>query len=115
MSEVDPIRQQLVKYVTSVQSDVSGAQFNGLGLGGTAAYFTEVKDTIELVQAVRAACDVGLPYKVIGQGSSVLIADEGFTGLLIHNTTHNVAFSHDQSQVVLDSGCLLQRSNGWRA
>lgn len=54
-------------------------------LGGAAAYYTEVSDRHELVEAVTWAQDKALPIIVIGDGSNIIWRDEGFPGLIIAN------------------------------
>ena len=98
----------LTKHIASVEQDVSGSIFHSLPVGGRMAYYTVVRDSVELVQAVKAACDISLPYLVVGQGTSVVIHDDGFPGLVIHNQSKNIAFSVEQSQLVVESGAALQ-------
>lgn len=54
-------------------------------LGGNAAYFTEVMDRHELVDAISWAEQNNVPVTIIGDGSNIVWRDEGFPGLLIAN------------------------------
>jgi UDP-N-acetylmuramate dehydrogenase len=54
-------------------------------LGGNAAYFTEISDRHELVEAITWAEQHAVPVMVIGDGSNIVWRDEGFPGLLIVN------------------------------
>jgi UDP-N-acetylmuramate dehydrogenase len=54
-------------------------------LGGTAAYYTEVSDRHELVEAVTWAEQNNVPLLMIGDGSNIVWKDEGFPGLLVVN------------------------------
>jgi UDP-N-acetylmuramate dehydrogenase len=54
-----------------------------LRLGGAAQYFAEPTSIEELASLVRQASDSGLPIRVLGGGSNVLVRDEGVTGLVI--------------------------------
>jgi UDP-N-acetylmuramate dehydrogenase len=54
-------------------------------LGGTAAYYTEVSDRRELIEAVTWAEQNNLPVLCIGSGSNIIWKDEGFPGLIICN------------------------------
>jgi len=53
------------------------------GIGGPARYFLEVQSPVELVEAVRIATEGEFLYAVIGEGSNLLISDEGFGGLIV--------------------------------
>jgi UDP-N-acetylmuramate dehydrogenase len=63
--------------------DVELASKTTLGVGGSARYFWEVHSEAEVVAAVRWAKREGLPLKVLGGGSNVVVADTGFAGLVL--------------------------------
>ena len=52
-------------------------------LGGNAKRFVEVKDTSELKTVLSAIKENGLSYFILGNGSNMLVADEGFDGVVI--------------------------------
>jgi len=64
-----------------------------LGLGGPAATLTEVTGEAGLAAAVRCADDRGEPVLVLGGGSNVVIADEGFPGLVVRVATRGISFA----------------------
>ena len=67
-----------------IEKDVPLAPLTTFRIGGNAAYFVRVKSAEELKAArLFATQKAGLPVFVLGGGSNVLIADEGFPGLVI--------------------------------
>jgi len=52
-------------------------------IGGPAALFFEPEDEADLAAASRAIAETGLRFVVLGKGSNVLVADEGFPGLVL--------------------------------
>lgn len=58
-----------------------------LKLGGTAAFYAEPNSVDELAALVRRCCDEGVPIRVLGSGSNVLIRDEGVAGMVISLTS----------------------------
>lgn len=54
-----------------------------LGLGGNARYYAEPSNVNELELLLRGAAVCGIPVFVFGRGSNLLVADEGFSGLVI--------------------------------
>jgi UDP-N-acetylmuramate dehydrogenase len=54
-------------------------------LGGNAAYYVEIQDRHELVEALTWAEQYNLPTLMIGSGSNIIWRDEGFPGLVIVN------------------------------
>lgn len=53
-------------------------------LGGTAEFFAEPTSVDELSGLVRRCSEEGLPVRLLGGGSNVLVRDEGPRGLVIH-------------------------------
>jgi UDP-N-acetylmuramate dehydrogenase len=53
-------------------------------LGGPAEYFAEPTTADELQTVVRRAKDEGLPVRVLGGGSNVLVREEGVKGVVLH-------------------------------
>ena len=52
-------------------------------VGGKADAFLSVKNEEELKQVVRFCKEKNVPYFVLGNGSNLLVSDEGFRGLVI--------------------------------
>lgn len=59
-------------------------------VGGPARYLCEAHDADTLARALAAADALTLPVLLLGGGSNLLVADEGFDGLVIHNLVHGV-------------------------
>ncbi|MGH3357614.1 MAG: UDP-N-acetylmuramate dehydrogenase, partial [Nocardioidaceae bacterium] len=77
------------------RSDRDLASLTTLRLGGPAKRLIEVATDAELVDAVRAADRAGEPLLVLGGGSNVVIADEGFDGTVVLVRTRGVDVSAD--------------------
>jgi UDP-N-acetylmuramate dehydrogenase len=52
-------------------------------IGGPAALYLEPESDDDLVAAGRAIRDADIPWTVLGKGSNVLVADDGFPGLVL--------------------------------
>lgn len=72
----------LLSTVPGVESDVSLAPLTSYKLGGTAAWFVEVLDD-EHLDAVLRSVPENLDVLLLGKGSNLLVADRGFSGLVI--------------------------------
>jgi UDP-N-acetylmuramate dehydrogenase len=53
------------------------------GLGGPAQFFAEPTNTEELETVVRRAREQGLPIRLLGGGSNILVRDEGASGVIV--------------------------------
>jgi UDP-N-acetylmuramate dehydrogenase len=69
-----------------VEEGVRLARFTTIGTGGPARAFARPESESELQEALCFAADTGLPVAVVGLGSNLLVADEGFDGLVLKLT-----------------------------
>jgi UDP-N-acetylmuramate dehydrogenase len=69
------------------------ADYTTLGLGGPAKAFVDAPTQSALIDAVTAADASGDPVLILGGGSNLVIADEGFPGTVIHVNTRGVAYA----------------------
>ena len=66
------------------------ADFTTVRLGGPARAFTRAETEDELIDAVRSADAAGHPVLILGGGSNLVVADEGFDGTVIQVATRGV-------------------------
>jgi UDP-N-acetylmuramate dehydrogenase len=66
-----------------LERDVSLAAMTTYRVGGPAALFVDVRSIDELIAVAQARVETGVPVLVIGRGSNMLVADEGFRGVVI--------------------------------
>ncbi len=62
---------------------VSIAPLTTFRIGGPAALYLEPETEKDLLAAGRALAETGVPFVVIGKGSNLLVADEGFAGFVL--------------------------------
>ena len=74
-----------------VREQVPLAGYTTLGLGGPAARFAEAATDADVVAAVREADRHGEPVLVLGSGSNLVIADEGFDGTVVRVATRGIS------------------------
>jgi UDP-N-acetylmuramate dehydrogenase len=70
------------------------AAYTTLELGGPARYLAEARSPAHLDRAVRWARDHGVPVALLGSGSNVVIADQGFDGLVVRVMLRGVETAH---------------------
>jgi UDP-N-acetylmuramate dehydrogenase len=78
------------------------SDYTTLGLGGPAKTFVEASSEDELVAAVRAADAAGEPVLLLGGGSNLVIADDGFPGTVIHIGPRGLEFSAPSAGDLVD-------------
>lgn len=106
MNKIKELKSILGK---DLKENIVLANYTTMKVGGQADYFFVADDLDQLVKAVLAAKKVALNFIVLGNGSNVLISDDGFRGLVIINRSVNIAFIAEKCQVIVDSGVGLSR------
>lgn len=71
--------------LTSSDAAPTLSELTTLRVGGAVDAYVETTTEAELIDAVRAADDAGEPLLVIGGGSNLLVADEGFGGVVVRD------------------------------
>ena len=69
-----------------VRSSVTLADYTWFKLGGPAEYFAEPHSVDELAALVRRCREEEVPVRVLGDGSNLLVRDNGVTGMVIKLT-----------------------------
>jgi len=65
------------------QKNVSLKKYTTFRVGGRAKYFFVAKTEKDLIEAIKTAKKMKLPFFILGGGSNVLISDRGYKGLVI--------------------------------
>jgi UDP-N-acetylmuramate dehydrogenase len=66
-----------------VRDDVPMAPLTTFRIGGPAAVFLEPETVEDLHAVARAVARTGVTVAIVGKGSNVLVADEGFPGIVL--------------------------------
>lgn len=80
------------------------APYTTLGLGGPARDFAEARTTDELLSRVAEADRAGTPLLLLGGGSNLVIADEGFDGSVVRVSNGGVQVERSGDQVLVTAG-----------
>src|ERR1044071_5614958 len=75
-----------------------------LGIGGPARYFAECATSEILSTGVEWARAQSLPLFVLGGGSNIVVADSGFSGLVLRVAIRGIETSFDGDKVTLTAG-----------
>jgi UDP-N-acetylmuramate dehydrogenase len=79
----------------TVREQVMLAGYTTLGVGGPAARFVDAGTDEQVIAEVRDADATGEPVLVLGGGSNLVVADEGFPGTVVHVATGGVSIVSD--------------------
>ncbi|MDD3032844.1 MAG: UDP-N-acetylmuramate dehydrogenase [Candidatus Pacebacteria bacterium] len=66
-----------------MEKDVSLKDKNSFHIGGIAKHYALVSSKEELIEAIAFAKESKLPVFIMGEGSNILVSDDGFKGVVI--------------------------------
>ncbi len=98
------------------------APLTTLQIGGPAARMADLDREADVADAVRDADQCQEPLFVLGEGSNVVVADEGFPGLVVRMLLRGIDVRREGDRVVLDVAAgepwdalvALAVAEGWR-
>lgn len=86
------------------------APYTTFGIGGAARYFYEPTNEEEVICALEEIRDLGVPYFVLGNGSNLLVSDEGYDGAILHLARNFGRIRREGNRVHAESGALLAQA-----
>lgn len=102
MSHIETLRARVSPDVREAEPL---AKYTTFRIGGPADYFLDAKTTDQIVAAVQAANELGLPWFVVGGGSNMLVSEQGFRGLMIRASARDFTIN-DDGTVTADAGAV---------
>jgi UDP-N-acetylenolpyruvoylglucosamine reductase len=90
-----------------VERDHPLARLTTVRTGGSADFFARAGSQGRLVELLAWAAGRGLPVGVVGSGSNLLVADDGYRGLVLKLEDDLAAIERDRNRVVCGGGARL--------
>jgi UDP-N-acetylmuramate dehydrogenase len=84
-----------------LSNDTELAPLTTLGVGGRSRYYARAEREADVAEAVRFAEREGVPLRVLGGGSNVVVADGDFPGFVLHMATRGLALEGARDEVSL--------------
>lgn len=94
----------LIPSPLEIQENIALAPLTTLQAGGPARYFIEARAEHEVMEAVAFAMARHLPLFVLGGGSNLVVADEGWPGLVLKVSLRGVEFEGDREKMLFCAG-----------
>ncbi len=89
---------------------VALAPLSSFGIGGPADFFFEALSEEDIKRAAGAAWDAGVPFYIIGGGTNLLFADEGYRGLVLRNRADGLTAGEAPLRLAASSGLSLGKA-----
>ena len=84
-----------------VHADVPLSPLSTLGVGGRAAWFRTARHDADVADAQEWSASRGIPMFVLGGGSNLVIADEGFDGLVLRIALEGRSFESRGEETIV--------------
>lgn len=78
-----------------IQENISLKEYTTFKIGGPARFFCIVKNEDDLIEAINFSKKNKIVYFILGGGSNILVADEGFPGLVIKMEMKGITYEED--------------------
>src|ERR1700728_2572500 len=86
--------------------DVPLSQYTRFGIGGPADFYIETADPVSFAEALAMVRESGIESVVIGGGTNLIVADEGFRGVCLKLVSDRIRA--DGFRVEAECGATLQ-------
>jgi UDP-N-acetylenolpyruvoylglucosamine reductase len=100
-----------------VQADYPVSRLTTVGTGGPARWFARPESRAALDDVLQWAEAGGLEIAVVGLGSNLLVADEGYDGVVLRLAGELARIARDGERIVCGGGATLaavvKRATGW--
>jgi len=90
-----------------VRRDEPLARYTAMRVGGPAELLVVCERTDDVISTVKLADQHGVPWRVLGGGCNVLVADRGVRGMVIVNRAARLDFDVEKGTVRAEAGALL--------
>jgi UDP-N-acetylenolpyruvoylglucosamine reductase len=100
-----------------VEPDYPVSRLTTVGTGGPARFLARPGTALELGEVLRWADADGLDVAVVGLGSNLLVADDGYDGVVVRLAGELARIERDGERIVCGGGASLaavvRRATGW--
>lgn len=78
-------------------------------IGGPASVFVTPKSEDDLVAAIEICRSQGAPYFILGNGSNLLVSDQGYDGVVVHIGSDLRDISVEGTEITAKTGAMLSQ------
>jgi len=90
-----------------IKQNVLLSKYTTFKIGGPAEYFCIAKNQKEIINAIKKAKELNLPFFILGGGSNILVSDKGYKGLVI-NFQFSI-FNFQKNKIIAGAGTKLRK------
>lgn len=95
------------------ETDTKLSNYTSFHIGGHADYVVKPKSITDVNALVSAAVSEGIPYYFLGNGSNLLVSDQGYRGLIVLTAGLNAITLQENNRVYCEAGATVARLCGF--
>jgi UDP-N-acetylmuramate dehydrogenase len=94
---------------TRLQKEIGLARYSTARVGGPVRWFAVSSSAAELAADARFLWDSDVPFRILGNGSNIIVSDYGWQGMMLYNQAKQVRIDRSTShpQLFAESGATL--------
>ncbi|MBN2413309.1 UDP-N-acetylmuramate dehydrogenase [candidate division KSB1 bacterium] len=109
MTKTGYLHKEIISKFNILRNE-SLAFYTNIKIGGNADYLTVIKDQQKFIELYHICKDAHVRFLVLGHGTNVFFADEGFRGLVVINNMNGIRLL-DETTIRVESGVPLSGVN----
>ena len=74
------MKKRIIELLPGVRTDIPLAPYTSFRIGGKASYFFIATTTEAVQKAVLVTKKLRIPFFILGAGTNILVADQGYPG-----------------------------------
>ena len=92
-----------------LQENVKLNNYTTTHVGGAVGGMMSINSASEMEFALQNLWELDVSYHILGSGSNLLVSDSGFSGIILHNRSHNIKINTkvDTPLITAESGATL--------
>ncbi len=114
--------EKLIRLLKGAREEEPLSRYTSFRIGGPARLLFRAEGTEEMEKAISLAREEGVPWIILGGGTNVLVADEGFPGLVVVNACGGIELEEKGEEATLRAGsgvrlariARLTAEKGWK-
>ncbi|MDH6368131.1 MULTISPECIES: UDP-N-acetylmuramate dehydrogenase [unclassified Breznakia] len=105
--QIETFKNYLDAHNLDYEQQVSLKEYTTLHIGGNATFFCAPRSKEEVKMLIQQAKTCDIPYFILGNGSNVLVSDDGYDGIIIYLKKHMHQIWHENQKVFAQAGAML--------
>ena len=106
---INILKQKLSELNIEFKENAPMKEHTSFKIGGNADLLAVVKNTEELKSVISLSRELSLPYMIIGNGSNLLVSDEGIRGVVIRLEGEFKEITVDGNRITAGAGASLTK------